>query len=86
MCHAAGRFNSGPSRQRMLPDCVALHAEEPQFSLLFLHKGPAEDQPPEMRDGLRISGLVMSINNLHIFLLYDDGRGRGPGRVQTPPR
>jgi hypothetical protein len=35
-------------------------------------KGPAEGQPPEMRDGFRIVRLVMSIIVSRIFLLRAD--------------
>ena len=48
---AVGRFNSCPSRQ----------GESPFYPFLFLLHGPAEGQPPELRDGFRIIRLVMSI-------------------------
>ena len=66
---AAGRFNSGPSRQRenliyQLPGAVY-----PGMNHFLKHGSrkdgtvPAEGSPPERRDGFRIIGLVMSINN-----------------------
>ena len=69
---AAGRFNSGPSRQRgnlilQLPGAVY-----PGMNHFLKHGSrkdgtvPAEGQLPERRDGLRIMRLVMSINILLI--------------------
>ena len=71
----AGRFNSGPAHQTPKGEIQPPGAAIPEVKQLAAGKtaGPAEDQPSELRDGFRNSGLVMSIIYLHIIVEKEDG-------------